>query len=162
MNEQKKKQELLRDVLGESAFGSRRDALLAGTLRHVHARRRMRHVRRGACALGLVLVALVVLFLSPRRPPLVETRVSPPTPYLLVETQPLRPADLVVSKSLSPGSCVHTVPTPEIVTTAAARLQLEVVNDEALLAMAAPNPAVLVRHDGKAELVFVNSEKSAE
>ena len=161
MNNHQENEALLREVLGESSFASRREALLENTLSQVRRRRRLRQLRRGACALGLALVA-VVLLLNLRRHSSVETRLAPPKPYLLVETQPLSPSVLVDSKSVSPVSFVPTVPTSEIVTTAAGRIHPEVVNDEALLAMAAPNPAVLVRRgNGQAELVFVNSDEES-
>ena len=162
MNKHQENEGLLKDVLGEGPFASRREALLAGTLRHVRKRRRIRHARQMAYIVAFaVLVGAGVLNL--RRPQRAETRFAPTKAYLLVQTQPLPSATLVESKGLPPASIVNTVRMAGVLTTAASKVQIQVVNDDALLAMAAPNPAVLVRHDGKAELVFVNShQESAE
>lgn len=161
MNHRNDNDELLRDILGDSRFASRREALLADTLGHVRSRRRMRRARQGACVVACVLI-IAALVVNLRRPPRVETFVAPAKPYLLVETQPLPSAAVVESRSLPPVSLAPTMPTSEVVTTAAARFHPEVLNDEALLAMAAPNPAVLVRRgNGQAELVFVKSDEES-
>jgi hypothetical protein len=157
MNNHPDKDGLLKDVLG--GFAARREALLADTLRQVRRRRRFRQARQGGYVLGFILLAAAVLLLKARRHPPTETHLTPlkPSPYLLVETQPLRPSALIETRSLPSAITISSVPAAGIVTTAANKFKLEVVSDDALLAMAAPNPAVLVRRgDGKAELVFVN------
>src|SRR5436190_10883630 len=97
MNKHQENEGLLKDVLGEGPFASRREALLADTLRHVRKRRRIRHAGQMACIVAFaVLVGAVLLNL--RSPQRAETRLAVPKPYLLVQTQPLPSATLVESK----------------------------------------------------------------
>ena len=148
---------LLGDVLAEGSIASRREALLGNTLRLVRRRRRFRQARRGVYA--LTLVAATVLVLSRHGPP-GSVQPSPARPYTLVQTQPLRQAAVVETKTLPAGSLVMSVPTLGIFTTTAAGQRLHELSDKDLLALTAANPAVLVRlPSGSAELVFVHSDR---
>src|SRR4051812_2676404 len=138
MNKHQENESLLKDVLGEGPFASQREALLANTLRHVRKRRQIRYARHMAYIVPFAVLILAGL-LNLRTPKRAETRVAPPKPYLLVQTQPLPSSALVASKSLPPSSFITSVPMAAVLTTAASKVQLQVVNDDALLAMAAPN-----------------------
>jgi hypothetical protein len=155
MNEPPHNERLLADILAEGSVAGRRDASLVETLRLVRNRRRLRQARRGVYALALVAAGLLVFR---RQVPPPEAEPKPSKPYLLVRTQPLAKATLVETEPLSAASRVSSVPTAGILTTAGAGQPWHEINDEDLLALAAPNPAVLVRGGpSSAELVFVRS-----
>jgi hypothetical protein len=158
MNEPPHNERLLADILAEGSVAGRRDALLGETLRLARNRRRFRQGRRGAYALALVTAGLLVFR---RQDPPPEAGPKPTKLYVLVRTQPLAKSAWVESQPLSAASLISSVPTTGILTTAGAGERWHEVNDEDLLALAAPNPAVLVRGGpGSAELVFVHSGRS--
>jgi hypothetical protein len=154
MNDRKHNEHLLDDILAEEAPVGFREALLRDTLHLARRRRRFRQVRRATSALAVAAGLFFVVWhsVAPRRGP-----PEPPAPYVLVRTHPLSPGVLLESQPLSPGSLVTSAATADVVTTAAAGYRPREIDDEELLALAAPNPVVLVRHGPhQAELVFAD------
>ena len=83
---------------------------------------------------------------------------EPSQSYVLIRTQPLPPQALIQTHSLPPASVVASTVTAQILTTAGAGYRTREIDDEELLALATPNPVVLVRYSPhQAELLFANS-----
>jgi hypothetical protein len=81
--------------------------------------------------------------------------------YVVVSTEPLTEANIVRSSPSSVARMVTSRPLPNTVATIDATPPVREVQDDELLALAAPNSVVLVRigpHD--AELVFTESERN--
>jgi hypothetical protein len=159
MNDPRHSKRLLADILAEGSAAGQRDASLSATLRLIRNRRRWRQARRGAYALALVVVGLLVFR---RQVPPPEAGPEPSKPYVLVRTQPLAKAAWVETRPLAAASLISSAPNAGVLTTAGAGPPWHEISDEDLLALAAPSPAVLVRSGpGPAELVFVHSESKA-
>jgi hypothetical protein len=160
MNDRSDQQQLLDDVLGESSPPDFRAALLGETLRLARRRRRWRQARRTAGALAVaVFAALFAWQIRPGKisvpPQLAKTSV--PGSCQLIETRPL-PAGEVVTTVNFPA--VKMVSSESAVTQIATRSGgFRFINDEQLLALVGPRPAVLVRTGPNSEeLVFANPE----
>jgi hypothetical protein len=148
---------LLADVLAEATPDGFRAALLGETLRRARRRRQFRRAR----LVGSLLVVLGVLAISfwkiaaLRRPQLIEPAVASCD---TIRTQPL-PRDMIVStQPLQTGLIVASTPGGvESIRTTSRSGAFHAINDDELLALVAPHPAVLVRVGPHAqELVFAN------
>ena len=160
MNDPRDKESLLNEVLGESATDGLRERLLTQTLRGAKRRRVTRRVRAAGSAFAVIAaLGLVMWRMMLPNPPGPQNRKPG---YLLVRTQPLPAPALVATQPTSPLMVVsstksqtvvalHTIPGEPVYTD---------VDDNALLAMAAPSPAILV-HLGphNAELVIVSDAR---
>jgi hypothetical protein len=160
MNRKTDNDQLLDDVLTESSTSSFRAALLGETLRLARHRRRWRLVRQASGVLAVV--GLAVLFAWQHQPqtkfvaqPLVKAPVT--RIYQLVETQPLQANAMVVTGQFYGVRLVSSAATVMEVATTAGGFHL--INDEQLLALISPRPAILIRTGPNSEeLVFADPE----
>lgn len=156
MNQPADNERLLTEVAAEAMPAEFREALLGETLRRVRQQRRLGQMRRAAilvASLGL-LVALVWLD-SPRRP---VPRRHPTTTCAIVRTQPL-PASAFVSTHPFSSALIVASANVHLVRTTATSGGFQAIDDNQLLALVAPRPAVLVGTGPHSEeLVFVNPE----
>ncbi len=154
MSDRPDNEQLLRDIFAEDTPPGFRETLLDSTLSLARRRRRFRQARRSLAATGLVLA----VFLAAWRWLMPSTRLPESArPYVLVRTQPLPPQAVIATRPLLPTSLVASSATPNVLTTARAGYRVDEIDDEELLALAAPNPVVLVRHSPhQAELVFAD------
>jgi hypothetical protein len=152
MSELPNQSRLLSDTLAEGSDKAFRELLLDNTLRRVRLRRRARQFRGPASALAVLVVSAALLWHhSGPRPGGGENG----KPYLAVGTHPLAENSWVETQPFSTGRWLNSHRSAEIVTTAAGKGGFREIGDEDLLALAAPNPVVLVRHGPHlAELVF--------
>ena len=158
MNDATDNERLLKDVLAEDAPVGFRETLLAGTLRQVRRRRQTRHAGQALGALALILG----LFLGAWHGLIPRAR-SPEAPkaYVLVRTHPLPALASVQTTPLAPGMVVRSQPVADMLTTAASGYRTREIDDDELLALAAPKSVVLVRYSPhQAELVFADSADS--
>ena len=151
---------LLRDVFGEAAPASLRDAMLGESLRVVRRRHKIRRVGR-VTALLVVLGLAVVLFRqsTPRRPDVLSkaTPAMVEKSYTPVRSQPLPAAALVTTRPLSSGQFIGAAVLAGIVRTRPDSFR--VINDDELLALLSPRPCALIQVGPNLEkLVFVNPE----
>jgi hypothetical protein len=80
----------------------------------------------------------------------------------VVSTRSVEPAALIATRPFSRSIVVSSTGSLNVVSTLTAGETLLEINDEDLLALAAPNPAVLVRHGPHAaELVFAQPGSGA-
>jgi hypothetical protein len=149
---------LLNDVLGEETAPGFREALLDQTLRLAGRRRRLRKIRKAG--FGLAVIAVLASTVWRIYPP-ASRPVAPRKPYVLVGTQPLPEAAIIQTRALAPSRLVASVPTRNLVSTAArAASGLRELTDDELLSLVAPGEAVLVRQGPhSAELVFIKRER---
>lgn len=152
---------LLDAVMAESAPADFGTALLGATLRLARRRRRWRRARRTAAALALLTVLGAGIWRS-SIPHSLAGR-GPAMRCEVVTTQTL-PADAIVrTQPFRPEWTVVTFAGVDVVQTVPALENLRFVNDDELLALAAPRSAALVRTGPHTqELIFlVPSEPKA-
>ncbi len=150
------KRSLLTEVVGEGLPVNFREALLEQTLHLARRRRRFRQARRATAFLAVLADLSVVVWRS--LPPRPAHPAVLPQHFALVRTRPLPGTALIQSRPLSAAIVVRSVPASAIIATTTFKPVLREVSDDELLALAAPNPAVLVRRGPHlAELVFANS-----
>jgi hypothetical protein len=156
MSEPPNHERLLTEILTEDSAVAGRGALLGQMLHAARRRRRFRQARRAACALVLLAAGLWAFWPHPTP---TGKRPEGPRPYALVQTHPFSKTALLQTSPLPAANLLRSLPTAVVVTTAVAAQPLQEINDKDLLALAAPNPAVLVRDRlaGSAELVFAPS-----
>lgn len=155
MNRGDDKEHLLSEVLAEGTPESLREELLTQTLQHVRHRRRGRQGRR---TVGAVVILLGLGFLLWPRPQHPFVQSSSAKPYVLVQTQPLPPADIVKTVPFNALKQVTSTSTIVDISTATEPRLAREIGDADLLALAAPNPVVLVRlGPHSAELVFAHT-----
>ena len=150
-------EELLTDVLAEDAPLHWRASLLEETLRLAGRKRRVRHLRRGAATLAMLVVVGAMLWriLPTARAP----RAIEPASYVTVRTQPLAAEAIVRTRSFPTQLVVASQPCVSVVRTRDNVLPIRLLNDQELLAMVDSRSAVLVRRGpDSAELIFVNPE----
>lgn len=160
MNDRSDQQRLLDDVLAEASPPDFRAALLGETLRRARRRRHWRQTRRAG---GLLAVAVLAAWFSW---PYQQAKVSVPPPlakrsgprsYQLVETRPLPPGAMVATGTFLPVNMISSMVAATQVTTSGGGFRF--INDEQLLALVGPRPAVLIRTGPNSEeLVFANPE----
>ena len=143
-------EDLLADVLADTASADFRAALLGETLHHVRRRRRWRQTRRAAVA-AIALAATLIFRIAPRRPPTAESVRS----YELVATQPLPATAVVATKPLASEQLTSSSGNVPLIETETA-VDMRLIDDDQLLALA-PGPAALVRlGPASAELIFAD------
>jgi hypothetical protein len=160
MNRPPEKEQLLTDVLADAAPVDFREALLNETLHLVRRRRRWRQTRRTAGTLA-VLALLAVLFWQnlPQHP----AAQSPMTKagnesYKLVRTQSLPVGAKVTTRPLAAEQLIASTANVDFIQTTMSS-GFRVINDEELLALLSPRPAVLIRLGPNSEqLILVNPE----
>ena len=145
-------QEFLDEILAEGRQAGAREMLFDDTLRLVRGRRRVRRIRRAALTMA-ILAAVGWLFWrpAPTKPVLAEL----PKPYRLVRTQPLAQTSLVATEPFAAASIVSSAPNAVLVATVPSQHLAREIDDDDLLALAGPRPAVLIRlGPDSADLVF--------
>src|ERR1041385_3335593 len=148
------REDLLADVLADTAPADFRDALLGETLHHVRRRRRWRQTRRAATGVAAIalLAVLISRIVSLHPPKVTEGSHS----YELVRTQPLSAKAIVGTKPLASEQLIESGANVAIIETEASG-RIRLIDDNQLLALVAPRPAALVRFGpASAELIFVD------
>jgi hypothetical protein len=157
MNNSPDNERLLADVLAEESEPGFRELLLSQTLHLVRRQRRFRKIRRATSAVAVIagLLLLAWRFLpSPSNGP-----ATPAKPYTLVHTQPLPASAIVGTTPFPPSDVITSVGSVEIIATSAVAHNFRELNDDQLLDLMTPTPALLVRRGPHtAELVFLNAE----
>jgi hypothetical protein len=151
-----KHQELLNDVLGESAPPDFKDSLWLRTLDEVRSRRRARQRNRAllACTVAIALPVLIWrLTLSPAPTEL------PPLPYAVIHSQPLPVGMTVESKPDTVSLVASSSATMAVIATDPARRLYREINDDQLLTLLAGRPAAIIREGpNRASLLFLEPE----
>src|SRR5580700_6337406 len=130
---------LLADVLPDDP--GFRQSLLAEILRLAGHRRRFRRARRAAGALAL-LTALAIL--TSRTFPTRPIAIAPSTgPCPIITTQPLPASAIVTTQPFD--LLLATLPSTPVIQTQPDNPGFRLIDDDQLLALAAPKPAALVR-----------------
>ncbi|HTY88249.1 MAG TPA: hypothetical protein VMB80_12350 [Candidatus Acidoferrum sp.] len=146
---------LLAEVLSDDA--GFREALLAETVRLARRRRRFRRGRLATVALAALLCLAAFIWHS--LPPRAVTREMGVDRCAIVRTQPLPSSALVSTQPQPSKRLIASIATAKVIETTADSGRFQEIGDDALLALAAPKPAVLVRlGPGREELVFANSD----
>ena len=157
MNERRDRETLLNDILAEPGMDGRREKLLARTLRGAKRRRLVRRVRAAGSALGSIVVLGFLAWRWVTMPDSGGAEKQEPG-YVLIRTRPLPQTALVETRPLDFVNVVSSVPSPHVDAfgTRASDPIYTDVDDNTLLALTAPRPAILVRlGPNSAELVFV-------
>jgi hypothetical protein len=147
--------ELLDEILGETATPSFRAGSLDQMLAAVRQRRRERSRRTQALLVALCLLTGIGVFmrLVPKQNPAGLNTSDP----LLVHSAPLSPGMIVVTEPLLIGTVNSSGPSVALVEDLAPSELFETIGDDRLFALLAGRPAALIRHLGGApELVFLN------
>jgi len=146
-------------VLSEAAPADFRETLLGGTLHLVRRRRRWRQTRRAGGALMLLALFSALVWQNlpnhPAAPTLVAKTIE--KSYQLVHTRPFPANAVVTTRLLATEQLIASATTVVVVRTTGGG-NSRVINDEELLALLSPRPAVLIRLGPDSErLIFVNS-----
>ena len=158
MNRIPDRDELLDDVLQESSPARFRVVLLADTL--LYARRRRLQRRASRAVLAAVVAGASGLFVWRHAPPGPTPEATRAT-YAVVYTQPFSSAAIVTTRAFGDDRIVATVTTVIEVRTQRGAGGLRLVNDDELLALAAPRLPVLVRSGPDTqELIFLKETES--
>lgn len=160
MNRRTDNNDLLADVLAETAPADFRDALLGETLRLVRRRRRWRQTRQAAEIFAVVSLLTVLAWQNfPEQAGVSKpaAKKSAPVNYKLVRTQRLPENSIITTRQFSGGQLVASISTVIQVSTASGGFRQ--INDDELLALISGTPAVLIRTGPHSEeLVFANPE----
>jgi hypothetical protein len=147
--------ELLDEILGETATTSFRAGSLDQMLAAVRQRRRDRRRRTQALFVALCLLAGIGVFMKlvPK-----QNLPGPNTPDpLLVHSAPFSPGMIVVTEPLLIGTVNSSGPSVALVEGLSPSELFETIGDDRLFALLAGRPAALVHPlDGTAQLVFLN------
>jgi hypothetical protein len=150
---------LLKDVFGEAAPASLREAMLGQSLRLVRRRRRTRLAGRAAALAVLLGLAVVLIRQTAPRRPVVLSKAAPAKAgqsYTLVRSRPLLAAAMITTKPLSAGPSAAAAAV-RIVRTEPGNFRA--INDDELLSLISPRPCALIRVGPHLEkLVFVNPD----
>jgi len=151
--------DLLADVLSETAPADFRDALLGATLRLVRRRRRWRQTRQVAGFLAVFVLATILVRQNGTEKSAVSkqfVKKAAEMNYKLVRTRPLPENKLITTRQFSIQFVASTATVVQIATTSGKFRQ---INDDELLALVSGRPAVLIRTGPHSEeLVFANPE----
>jgi hypothetical protein len=151
-----KHQQLLNDVLGESAPPDFEDSLWLRTLDEVRSRRHARRRNRVllACAVAIAIPLLVWRSVPPPAP----TGLSP-LPYAVLRSQPLPIGMTVKSKPNTVSFVASSAATMAVIATDPARRLYREINDDQLLTLLAGRPAAIIREGPhRASLLFLEPE----
>ena len=158
MNRTPERDDLLADLLTESAPTDFRAALLTETLRQARRRRWKRRASRAAlvaamaCAIGLFVW---------RKAPHDAVSIPPRASYVIVRTRPLPPTAIVSTGRFSAERIVSTFTSIGEVRTRPGAGSLRIINDDELLALAAPRiPALIRTGPHTQELIFLAPAES--
>lgn len=153
MNRTPERDDLLADLLTESAPADFRVALLADTLRHVRRRRLKRRASRAALATAM---ACAIGSLVWRNAPREATSEPILASHVVVHTLPFPPTAIVTTRPLGAERIVATFTSVGEVRTRPGAGSLRLLNDDELLALAAPRIPALVRTGPETqELIFL-------
>ena len=150
--------ELLKDVLDETASPDFRAELLHKTIQQAHRTKHFRRWNRAAlttCVLIAFGFVVSRMSLSPRK--IIEAQHV--ADDLLVRSQPL-PAQMLVRTEAGIAGVVNSSPSAvALIASAPAEKSFDLIGDEELLDIFAGKPVVLVHMNASnAELVFVNPQ----
>jgi hypothetical protein len=155
-------EQLLNDVLGEGAPEGFREAMLGEAIRLAGGRRRLRRMRRaGVAAVTVLMAALVMVLISERSGKQTEVaRQTKPREvqksYVLVHTEALPSSAIITTQPLVRKELLASGKVGIVDTTTG---NFRFINDEELLGLLGPRPAVLIRTGPNSEeLVFANPE----
>src|SRR2546426_375977 len=161
MSDRADKERLLNDVLAEEGTDGFREALFDQTLVLARRRRGFRHAWRAASFIAVIAALGVLIWRNLPHP--AKRPGEPPARYEIVESRPLPPTALVATHPLSANDIVATVGMASVITTTADRGEFREISDDALLALAGPRPAALVRlGPHAAQLIVLDSQDEPE
>jgi hypothetical protein len=160
MNRRPDNNDLLADVLSETAPPDFRAALLGETLCLVRRRRRWRQTRRAVEIFTFVGLLTILIWQNLPEPSAVSKplakKMAPPS-YDIIHTQRLPDNAIVTTRSFSNSQRIASV--PSVVQIATTGGEFRQINDGELLALVSGKPAVLIRTGPHSEeLVFANPE----
>jgi hypothetical protein len=158
MNDDRKQQQLLKDVLAESSSPEFRAALLGESLRFARRRRQWRHARQLVGVVGLLLLAGGLAGDYWRGRPTTRPWAGKPVPngYRMVETQPLPAHHYVDTGQFAAVPVVSSH--PQVTEVATQSGGFHYIDDAQLLALTAPQGAILIRTGPHSEeLVLADS-----
>ncbi len=153
--------QLLDDLLEESAPPEFRAALMAEIL---HQARRRKVVRRASFAGGCVIaaMALVIALSWPRETTIAPREIRPPD-LIVVQSQPLKPAQIVRTRTGANATVVSSTAGFTLVETRVSERIYAEIDDQQLLTLLSGKPVALVRQGpNRAELIFLNPEDQKE
>jgi hypothetical protein len=159
MNDARKPQPLLNDVLAESSSPDFRAALLDESLRLARRRRQWRRARHVAGAAGLLLLAGWLTGYYWRGTPAARSWAKKPVPtgYRMVDTQPLSADHYVSTGHFAPVPVISSH--PQVTEVATESGGFHYIDDAQLLALTGPQGAILIRTGPNSEeLVFADSQ----
>jgi hypothetical protein len=160
MNRRPDNNDLLADVLSETAPPDFRAALLGETLRMVRRRRHWRQTRRAVEIFAFIGLLTILIWQNLPEPSVVSklfAKKPAPINYKLVRTQPLPDNAIVITRSFLSSQLVASV--PSVIQIATTGGEFRQINDDELLALVSGKPAVLIRTGPYSEeLVFANPE----
>lgn len=133
------KKHLLNDVLSESGPSGFREALLDETLRLARGRRRTRQLWRAS---PVLLLCVVVWFFFPPQPAIEKPALRS---VEIVATKPFDPDAVVGTQPLAVKLIVSSISSAYVVSTRPRGEGFRLINDDELMALAAPRVAVLMR-----------------
>ena len=145
MNERRDRETLLNDILAEPGVDGRREKLLARTLGGAKRRRLVRRMRAAGSALATIVVLGFLAWRWVTMPDSGGAEKQEPA-YVLIRTRPLPQAALVETRPLDFVNVISSVPSPHVDafgTRASDPIYMD-VDDNTLLALTAPRPAILV------------------
>jgi len=155
MNRPNDHERLLADVMAGADAAGFREALFGETLRLARQRRRFRKAWQ-AVPVVAVFVGLALL-IRQGLPPRVTPREAIQQNHVVVVSQPLPAAALVMTRPLAIDHVVASFTNVLRVQTAQHRGQFREIDDDELLALVEPKPAALVRlGPHTAELIVLN------
>ncbi len=150
-------EQLLNEVLSESAPAEFRDAMLRETVRLARSRRRSRQFRRAGLIMMVLLAAALLWPHFPHHTKVVQqaapTVVEPN--YTLVPNEPLPTEMIITTQPLVPQQ-VAASGSVEIIETSTGNYRS--INDDELLALVGPRRGLLIRTGPNTEeLIFANT-----
>lgn len=164
MNDRADQRELLDDVLAEASPPDFRASLLGETLRLARRRRRWRQTRQTGGVLAMLLLAALLAWQNrPAKVSIVRApaEISTPQSYRLVETQPLPAGAVVTTGNFTAVKMISSEAAVAQIATRSGGFRF--INDEQLLALVGPRPAMLIRTGPDSEeLVFADARMPAD
>lgn len=145
--------ELLKDILADTAPQSFRDDLFARTLQQAHRRRQLRRTRNALLAASAVIALIFFVRVLP------TTKVAPTriiSNPLLIHSQPLA-ANMIVRSDSVVVTVDSSRATVAMLKSGLAKDLFRIIDDDELFSLLEGRPAILVRRNSsETELVFAN------